>query len=572
MRGNVTDLPWGLTLGALAARRATGTIAVHADGRRYELSLVNGVIVAATSPLGADAAAAHRDDESLRVVDAGRGDHAARDPRAESRRDRRGGDDGAPIARTGGAAAQARALPNVPRARSRSTPGEYTVDDQVDRPARRLRDRSTRRDLSGCAHVSLGAPARRSCFDFRDVLRACRSRRASTSSASTTSPTTSNLRGARDAAHRHRAARARGVSPRDRSARGALGHLRADLVRRDRAAQAQHVPTRRRASRRCRTMTPPPSARTSTSSGGIARAALGYVLVAGGCRCCRAPRARPACRVRRPRPASPACADLARRDRRAPAHRPRRASRACRRRPRSASRGPPRSPTSPGVPVRPNTSTSPGIAVLRVEHAAGDADRAAHGDRHTDAGVRANPDTAHGLADRGAHDQRHADRRRGAARHRCRCAPIGRRRQAGRRARCVSPRRDGAAPRSARRRDHRADARARSRSRRGRLRRAAHVGAILLRSHPTSPRSPPTRAAPSSAPSCARARNRSRRASTSAASSACSAAIARRSATSAKCWSCNRVMPRRRARCACSKRASAVAPAARRNRHDGARA
>jgi hypothetical protein len=57
VRGSVTDRPWGLTLGAIALRRHTGQLGVESDGKRYNIAFQDGAIVAASSPLAADAIA-----------------------------------------------------------------------------------------------------------------------------------------------------------------------------------------------------------------------------------------------------------------------------------------------------------------------------------------------------------------------------------------------------------------------------------------------------------------------------------------------------------------------------------
>ncbi len=57
VRGSITDRPWGITLGAIAARRHTGQLTVESDGKRYGIAFDDGAIVAATSPLAADAIA-----------------------------------------------------------------------------------------------------------------------------------------------------------------------------------------------------------------------------------------------------------------------------------------------------------------------------------------------------------------------------------------------------------------------------------------------------------------------------------------------------------------------------------
>jgi hypothetical protein len=55
VRGSVTDRPWGLTLGAIARRRHTGQLTIESDGKRYCVAFGGGAIVAATSPVAADA-------------------------------------------------------------------------------------------------------------------------------------------------------------------------------------------------------------------------------------------------------------------------------------------------------------------------------------------------------------------------------------------------------------------------------------------------------------------------------------------------------------------------------------
>jgi len=57
VRGSVNDRPWGMTLGAIALRRHTGQLTVEAEGKRYCIAFQDGAIVAATSPLAADAIA-----------------------------------------------------------------------------------------------------------------------------------------------------------------------------------------------------------------------------------------------------------------------------------------------------------------------------------------------------------------------------------------------------------------------------------------------------------------------------------------------------------------------------------
>jgi hypothetical protein len=55
VRGGVTDRAWGMTLAAIGARRHTGQLVVDADGKRYQIAFADGAIVAATSPMAADA-------------------------------------------------------------------------------------------------------------------------------------------------------------------------------------------------------------------------------------------------------------------------------------------------------------------------------------------------------------------------------------------------------------------------------------------------------------------------------------------------------------------------------------
>src|ERR1051325_1745288 len=57
VRGSITDRPWGLTLGAIALRRHTGQLTIDADGKRYCIAFADGAIVAASSPMAADAIA-----------------------------------------------------------------------------------------------------------------------------------------------------------------------------------------------------------------------------------------------------------------------------------------------------------------------------------------------------------------------------------------------------------------------------------------------------------------------------------------------------------------------------------
>jgi Domain of unknown function (DUF4388) len=54
-QGSVTDRPWGVTLGAIAQHRHTGQLTIESDGKRYSIVFHDGSIVAASSPLAADA-------------------------------------------------------------------------------------------------------------------------------------------------------------------------------------------------------------------------------------------------------------------------------------------------------------------------------------------------------------------------------------------------------------------------------------------------------------------------------------------------------------------------------------
>src|SRR5689334_10043809 len=57
VRGSVTDRAWGKTLAAFAARRHAGVLTIDSDGKRYQIAFDDGAIVAATSPMAADAIA-----------------------------------------------------------------------------------------------------------------------------------------------------------------------------------------------------------------------------------------------------------------------------------------------------------------------------------------------------------------------------------------------------------------------------------------------------------------------------------------------------------------------------------
>jgi len=55
-RGTVLDRPWGQTLAALASRGLSGEVTVISDGKPYLVAFYQGIVVAASSPLGSDAA------------------------------------------------------------------------------------------------------------------------------------------------------------------------------------------------------------------------------------------------------------------------------------------------------------------------------------------------------------------------------------------------------------------------------------------------------------------------------------------------------------------------------------
>lgn len=55
-RGSVADRPWGMTLGALGVRRATGQLTLQGDGKPYCIVFDHGAVVGASSPLASDAA------------------------------------------------------------------------------------------------------------------------------------------------------------------------------------------------------------------------------------------------------------------------------------------------------------------------------------------------------------------------------------------------------------------------------------------------------------------------------------------------------------------------------------
>ncbi len=56
-RGNVSDRPWGRTLGALALRGLSGQLTLTSDGKAYCVAFARGIVVGASSPLASDSAA-----------------------------------------------------------------------------------------------------------------------------------------------------------------------------------------------------------------------------------------------------------------------------------------------------------------------------------------------------------------------------------------------------------------------------------------------------------------------------------------------------------------------------------
>ncbi len=56
-RGNVSDRPWGRTLGALALRGLSGQLTLTSDGKAYCIAFARGIVVGASSPLANDSAA-----------------------------------------------------------------------------------------------------------------------------------------------------------------------------------------------------------------------------------------------------------------------------------------------------------------------------------------------------------------------------------------------------------------------------------------------------------------------------------------------------------------------------------
>lgn len=57
VRGAIADRPWGRTLGRLALRELTGQLTIESDGKQYAIAFAGGAVVAAYSPLAADAIA-----------------------------------------------------------------------------------------------------------------------------------------------------------------------------------------------------------------------------------------------------------------------------------------------------------------------------------------------------------------------------------------------------------------------------------------------------------------------------------------------------------------------------------
>ena len=55
-RGNISDRPWGRTLGALAMRGLTGQVNIYTDGKAFSVAFNQGVVAGAASPLANDSA------------------------------------------------------------------------------------------------------------------------------------------------------------------------------------------------------------------------------------------------------------------------------------------------------------------------------------------------------------------------------------------------------------------------------------------------------------------------------------------------------------------------------------
>ena len=120
-RGNISDRPWGRTLGALAMRGLTGQLNLYTDGKAFSVAFNQGVVAGAASPLANDAAVrvamTGRLVSSTQVNDISRR-LAAATGRDEIDRDRRGRCGWRPIRRIACAGA---CSPSVRRGRSRSS-------------------------------------------------------------------------------------------------------------------------------------------------------------------------------------------------------------------------------------------------------------------------------------------------------------------------------------------------------------------------------------------------------------------------------------------------------------------
>ena len=55
-RGQVSDRPWGMTLGALGVRQCTGQLSLRAEGKPYAIVFDHGAVVGAASPIAGDSA------------------------------------------------------------------------------------------------------------------------------------------------------------------------------------------------------------------------------------------------------------------------------------------------------------------------------------------------------------------------------------------------------------------------------------------------------------------------------------------------------------------------------------